>query len=201
MRSDQVHLASYSEGGVVVTKHIEDFRSIMVRQRLLRNAAPFLVLVAFASLPTPLCSQTIKIKIVNGRNGRSIAGTHVNVWLGKERIWAMVIPTNKNGIASLVLTNNEGEVNVPRVDDHGSHVVDNPVVKYDDDIGINVPFVLCQAGTPDYSWLAVRHVPTKQVVRDGIVMPNTCGKATAAVQPGEVVIFARPLTWWEKLKQ
>ena len=56
----------------------------------------------------------------------------------------MVIPTDKDGVASLVLTDKEGEVNVSRVDGYGSHVVINPVVKYDDDLEINAPYVLCQ---------------------------------------------------------
>jgi hypothetical protein len=41
----------------------------------------------------------------------------------------------------------------------------------------------------------------KQVVQQGIVTANTCGKATASPKPGEVTIFVRPLTWWEQLKQ
>jgi hypothetical protein len=56
-------------------------------------------------------AQSIQIKLVNGRNGRPLAGTHVNVWVGKERKWAIVIPTDKDGVASLVLTDKEGEVN------------------------------------------------------------------------------------------
>jgi hypothetical protein len=145
-------------------------------------------------------AQRIRIKLVNGRSGRPMAGTHVNVWVGKERKSAMVIPTDKDGVASLVLTDKEGEVNVPRVDGDGSHVVLNPVVKYDDDLGINAPYVLCQPGTPGYSWLAIRHISTKQVVSRGVVTPNACGKATATQTPGEVVIFVRLLSWWEKLK-
>lgn len=145
-------------------------------------------------------AQSIRIKLVNGRNGRPVAGKHVNVWVGKERKWAMAIPTDKDGVASLVLTDKEGDVNVPRVDGDGSHVVVNPVVKYDDDLRINVPYVLCQPGTPDYSWLAIRHFSTKQVVDQGIVTPNACGKATVIQTPGEVIIFVRPLSWWEEFK-
>lgn len=162
--------------------------------------AVFCLLLIAASLGNGAHAQSIRIKLVNGRNGRPIAGTHVNVWLGKERKRAIVIPTDKDGIASLVLTDKKGEVNVPRVDGDGSHVVINPVVKYDDDLEINAPYVLCQPGTPDYSWLAIRHILTKQVVGQGMVMPNACWKATASQTPGEVVIFVRPLSWWEKFK-
>ncbi len=162
--------------------------------------AVFCLLLIAASLGNGAHAQSIRIKLVNGRNGRPIAGTHVNVWVGKERKWAIVIPTDKDGVASLVVTEKEGEVNVPRVGGDGSHVVIDPVVKYDDDLEINAPYVLCQPGTPDYSWLAIRHILTKQVVGQGIVMPNACGKATASQTPGEVVIFVRPLSWWEKFK-
>jgi hypothetical protein len=61
--------------------------------------------------------------------------------------------------------------------------------------------VLYQPQTPDYSWLDIREISTKQLMREGIVMPNTCGKATASPQPGELVIFVRPLSWWEKIKE
>ena len=159
--------------------------------------ALFCLLLIAASLGKGAHAQSIRIKVVNGRNGRPMAGTHVNVWVGKERKWAMVIPTDKDGVASLVLTDKEGEVNVPRVDGDGSHVVVNPVVKYDDDLGINAPYVLCQPGTP-YSWLAIRHISTKQVVGQGIVTPNACGKATVSQTPGEIVVFVRPLSWREK---
>ena len=162
--------------------------------------ALFCLLLIAASFGKGAHAQSIRIKLVNGRNGRPMAGTHVNVWVGKERKWAMVIPTDKDGVASLVLTDKEGEVNVPRVDGDGSHVVVNPVVKYDDDLGINAPYVLCQPGTPDYSWLAIRHISTKQVVGQGVVTPNACGMATASQTPGEITVFVRPLSWWEKFK-
>ncbi len=165
-----------------------------------REAVLCLLLLATSSLCKGAHAQSIRIKVVNGRNGRPIAHTHVNVWVGKERKSAIVIPTDKDGVASLALTDKEGEVNVPPEDGFGSHIATNPIVKYGDDLGINAPYVLCQPGTPDYSWLAIRHIPTNQVVVQGIVTPNVCGKATAPQIPGEIVIFVRPLSWWEKFK-
>ncbi|HTW32064.1 MAG TPA: hypothetical protein VMD76_10310 [Candidatus Sulfotelmatobacter sp.] len=148
-----------------------------------------------------LSAQTICIKLVDGRNGRPKAGSHVNVWVGKERKSAIVIPTDKDGVASLALTEVEDEVNVPRVEGYESRVLTNPVVKSDDDLQIKVPFVLCQPGGPDYSWLAVRHFSTKRVLKEGIATANTCGKATASPEPGDLIIFVRPLSWWEKLNE
>jgi len=73
-----------------------------------------------------------------------MASAHVNVGVGKETKHAIVIPTDKDGIARLSLTNNDGVV-----DSHylceacGNFVAINPVLKYGDSLGINVPFVLC----------------------------------------------------------
>lgn len=38
------------------------------------------------------------------------------------------------------------------------------------------------------------------VLQHGVVTANYCGNTTASPQPGEIIIFVRPLTWWEKLK-
>lgn len=79
--------------------------------------------------------------------------------------------------------------------------VTNPVVKYGDAISIRAGYVLCQPHTPDYSWLVMTDFSTKEILQHGIVGANTCGKATASSKPRELIIFVRPLTWWEKLKQ
>jgi hypothetical protein len=42
---------------------------------------------------------------------------------------------------------------------------------------------------------------TEEILQHGVATANTCGKATASPKPGEVILFVRPLTWWEKLKQ
>jgi hypothetical protein len=58
---------------------------------------------------------TIKIKLVNGRNGQPMAASHVNVWVGTERKEAIVIPTDGNGAALLQLTVNTAEINIPNL--------------------------------------------------------------------------------------
>jgi hypothetical protein len=77
----------------------------------------------------------------------------------------------------------------------------DPVVKYGDTIGVRPGYVLCQSRTSGYSWLAMDDFPTQKVLEQGIVTTNTCGKATAPPKPGEIIIFVRPLTFWERLKQ
>lgn len=150
-----------------------------------------------------LSAQTIEIKLVDGRSGRPMVGasSHVNVWVGTERKEAIAIPTDGKGIARLQLTLNASEVNIPNTPNSGSIVVDHPTVKYDESFQINVPYVSCAQGRSNYSWLGLENFSTKEILHHGYVSPNTCGKVAMSPQPGQVVLFVRPLTWWEKLKQ
>jgi len=169
---------------------------------LLFRGLSVIFMVLFAGLlGTGLRAQTISIKLVNGRNGHPMAHGCVNV--GIDHIHHMLaIPTDKDGVALLHLTDIDAEVNTQsRWQGCGDFGVIKPVVKYSDTIGINAGYVLCQPHTPDYSWLVTMTVSTKKVIQSGFVTPNTCGKATALPKPGELILFVRPLTWWEKLKQ
>jgi hypothetical protein len=150
-----------------------------------------------------LSAQTLEIRLVDGRSGRPMLGasSHVNVWVGKERKEAIVIPTHENGVARIQLTLNPSEVNIPSSKNDGSIVVEHPVVKYDESFRVNVPYVLCGSQRSNYSWLTLGNFSTKEILQHGYASPNTCGKVTVSPQPGQVVLFVRPLTWWETLKQ
>lgn len=162
----------------------------------------FLVLCVIGSSGALLYAQTIKIKLVNGRNGNPLARTCVNIWVGNEQKKAMAIPTDENGVARVRLTDKDSEVDAGRRwRECGDFGVIDPVVKYSSSVRANAGYVLCQPHAPDYSWLALTTFSTEQLIQYGIVTPNSCGKATASLKPGEAIIFVRPLNWWEKLKQ
>jgi len=74
-------------------------------------------------------------------------------------------------------------------------------VKYDEFFRVNAPYVLCGPGGGSYSWLELKNFTTKEVLDHGYASANTCGKATVSPQPGQVVLFVRLLTFWEKMKQ
>jgi hypothetical protein len=166
------------------------------------SSVVLLLLLLLGASETGFTSQAIKIRLVNGKNGSAMAGTCVNVWVGHERKAAMAIPTDKDGVAWLYLTDKAAEINTQNQwRNCGDFGVINPVVKYEDALRINAGYVLCQQHGPDYSWLRIEEFSTQQVLRQGIATLNTCGKATASPAPGEVIIFVRPFHWWEKLKQ
>jgi len=158
------------------------------------------VLLVFTSCPV-LFAQNIQIKLLNGRSGRPIADACVNVWVGNGRKAAMGIPTDKYGFAALRLTDNADATQIQDGGMCGAMGVIDPVAKYGDTIRVHVGYVSCASRKTDFSWLAITGFPTKDLIERGIVTPNNCGKASASQRPGELTIFVRPLTFWEKLKQ
>jgi hypothetical protein len=171
---------------------------------LLFGIVKFLMSLFLILYGAPLSAQKLEITLVDGRNGRPMVGasSYVNVWVGTERKEAIAIPTDRNGVARLQLTLNTGEINIPNSsEDRGSIVVDHPVVNYNESLRINAPYVLCGSGGSNRSWLRSENFSTKEILQHGYISPNTCGKATVSPQPGQVILFVRPLTWWEKLKQ
>jgi hypothetical protein len=167
-----------------------------------KRVAVLLLLLITASWSKGVQAQSIQIKLVNGRNGRPMAHTCVNVGVDQLHVGHMLaVPTDEHGVARFRFTYYDPEVNTQnRWQGCGDFGVINPVVKYSDHIGINVGYVLCETRTQDYSWLAIRTFSTAEVLQHGIVTANACGKATASPEPGDVIIFVRPLTWWEKFK-
>lgn len=181
-------------------------RRAKIMQRFLRRFASLAAALPIVLVAGPcglkLHAQTIQIRLLNGKTGRPLVGKCVNVWVGSTQKWAVALPTDKGGVASLTLTRKDSEVDTQHQwKGCGPPGVANPVFRYESTIRINAGFVVCQPHKPDYSWLATMTFSTQRVLKSGIVSPNRCGKATAAPEPGEVILFVRPLTWWEKLKQ
>lgn len=166
-----------------------------------------LVLLTLCRLGTILHAQTLEIKLVNGRNGHPIGSTCLYVWVG-DRSNPNAGPlldteTDKDGFAVLTLADGHaGEIKNPTQQlVCGLPGVVKPTVKYGDTIRVRAGYVLCQPHAPDYSWLAATDFSTKEVLQHGIVTGNNCGKAVASLKPGQLIMFVRPLSWWEKMKQ
>lgn len=175
--------------------------------RLFRRSLLGLFLVFLSGVSgTALPAQTISIKLVDGRNGRSMADKCINVWVGdraapKSRP-LLQTQTDKNGVADLRLTGHGAEINNQNQQlACGLRGVIHPAAKYGDTITIRSDYMLCQARLPDGSWQALEGFSTKDALQSGIATANTCGKAKASPAPGEIVLFVRPLSWWEKLKE
>lgn len=152
--------------------------------------ALFFAMLAFGLL-SRVNAQTVKIKLVNGRDGQPMANKWVDLGIG-HIVHMLTIPTDKDGVASFRLTNEDANVDTSSA---------KPVVKYSESFRVHAPFALCQPRGSDYSWLAVMKFATEEVLEHGVVKANTCSRMTATPVPGEVIIFVRPLSFWEKLKE
>ncbi len=126
---------------------------------------------------TILHAQDIRIRVLDGRNGHRVTNERLNVWIGPERGEALLLPTNKDGVAELHLDNKHGE----SIEVESNLYVDCRPYRKD-------------APRPSYS--------VQEVLQSGVVTQNACGKGKieASPKPGELIFFVRPLHWWEGMK-
>lgn len=75
--------------------------------------ALFLLLFASPAGANPH-AQAVRVQLIDGRSGHPIAGTCVNVWIGEKQKAAMSIPTDKEGVASLRLTDEDTQIDTQR---------------------------------------------------------------------------------------
>jgi hypothetical protein len=154
----------------------------------------FLVAVLFVPAVN---AQDIRIKVLDGRNGRVIREECVNVWVG-HTIGALLVPTDNDGVALLHLTDNDAKISIQQSRSAcGGYGVVGPVVKYADTIEVSSGYYFdCrpfQKNAPRSTYLV------KEVQQSGILTNNTCGKFKTEPEPGEITLFVRPLHWWERL--
>lgn len=166
-------------------------------------ARGFFALSLFASCAT---AQTIQIKLVDGKTGRPVASGCVGAWMkdASDKM-SLFVPVDEAGTARLRLTQKESEVDIsynPKLGCGGTGAL-NPVLKYDETLttystGYH-PSCAFPEDMPRARWKGL-DFPTRDVLAHGVVSANTCGKATASPQPGEVILFVRPRNFWEKVQ-
>jgi hypothetical protein len=123
--------------------------------------------------------RTIKLKALDGRNGKPITNTHLLVFAGgtveelRQHSQNFDLFTDQNGDAELVLTSDS--LRFVRVWVEG--------------------MTLCQS-RPNAVSLNV-----EQALAKGLLAPNECGNLRASNAPGQLFVFARPATLREKIER
>lgn len=177
--------------------------------------APFcktLFVAAIAgSLVPALNAQEIRIKVVNGRNGKPITNECLNVWIGAMLGQGLLAPTNNEGVIMLYLENGEVTADAAsvRACNGNAFVGPNPVPKGADSIFVTGGnYVDCQEwakvvpGGPLKDALnRAPSYPIKKILKSGVSASNKCGKVRKEAKPGELIIFERPTTFWERLHE
>jgi hypothetical protein len=164
-------------------------------RELLRMHATYVVITVLLGFH----GHDIRIKVLNGRNGRPIVHECVNVWVGPAHGAAVVVPTDNDGIALIHLAaiGVDGSPGSRVSACNGMGAID-PIFTYSDTIRITSGYSMpCQAHPPDSPWLTFS---VNKVLQSGDATANHCGKTEASPKAGELIFFVRPLHWWEALR-
>jgi hypothetical protein len=123
--------------------------------------------------------RTIKIAVLDGRNGEPIKETHLLVFAGdtveelRRHSRHFDLHTNESGNAELVLTSDSYKFVQVWVDG----------------------MILCQSQPNAVS------LDLGQVLAIGLLAPNECGKLHTSRAPGQLLVFARFATLREKMER
>jgi hypothetical protein len=137
------------------------------------TARALLSILACLVITVEASAEIIRIRVLDGRDGRPIRDERVQVWLASSPK-VLSISTDKNGIGQF----DAGEDSSFEIESN-IYLDCRPFRK-------GVP-------RPSYSVVAV--------LKDGLVTPNTCGHVKTEPTLGEIVFYVRPLHWWEGIKR
>jgi hypothetical protein len=175
-------------------------------------AQGFLVwmLIVFAQV---LHAQEIHIRVLNGRNGKPITNECLNVFLGSWHGGDLVAPTDRDGVVVLHFENNQATAEAASPHDCNETAVLGPkaVPKGMDAITVSGDlYVACQEhgkiipgepATPNLLKEVMPSYPIKKILESGVSTANTCGKFRTVAKPGELIFFARPRTFSERMRE
>ena len=183
------------------------------------------VLFLFVTCTAALSAQTFQIVLINGKTGKPIKDRYsdpIGLKIGDARAYPFYFPTDKNGIVTVRLTDNESEVNVPecrgmkadeeklmahwnKADDKAFRkkypyvpcevvYAKDPVVLYGDSIQVSTQTEYVPCWPSAFLFGSVTNFSTKDVLEHGVTTTNTCSSATLSANPGQLILFVRPAT-------
>jgi len=150
-------------------------------------------------------AEEIHIRTLNANNGRPISNECLNVWSGTARGAHLVAQTDKQGTAVLEVTKDEISTK------NGCPGWPTQASRPSGTGGLTLSgdhYLACQeygkitrGEAPVNSLTTMPAYPIAKILESGISAGNTCGKFRAEAKPGELILFMRPLHWWERMKR
>jgi hypothetical protein len=165
------------------------------RLQVVALGATMLSCILFAIFPIALLAQTatIRVRVLDGRTGKDLPGMNLRfVDYHTDRDGSTHADLNGR---MTVDTSADGDSYIASPDAHGVLVFGG--------MGNSGDWTPCtrqklyDSDTRTYGTELL--YPVSTIVASGLVAKNNCSKRTAAAKLGELVIFIRPTTWWEKL--
>ena len=154
-----------------------------------------LLCVLFAVAPIGLLAQTatIHIRVLDGSSGKNLSGMNLEF---------LDYHTDRDGgthadlnARMIVKTSADGDSYIANPDAHGV-LVFNLLGNVNADWTPCARQKLYESRTRTYGNEHLYSVST--IVASGLVARNDCSGRTASAKPGELVIFIRPVTLWER---
>lgn len=178
----------------------------------------FLVMRAFCfsilgGLTSSVLAQDVRIVVLNSRNLGPVANECLNISLGKWHGGDLIVPTDRAGVVTLHIDGNMASVETGSSTACNGTAVGGPRPFAEGQLNISIEpdyYVSCQEyGRPTHGEPLTRDtlpnmIPSYPIhtIRDsGIFAGNSCSGLRAKAKPGELVLFVRPMHWWEKAKQ
>jgi hypothetical protein len=157
----------------------------------LRTAILRCILFAFAPIGLVAQTATIHVRVIDGRTGKNLSGMNLSfVDYRSDRDGSTAADLNGR---TTVKTSVDGDSYIANPDVHGV-LVFNWLGG-----GLWTPCTRQKLYDSDTRTYGSEHLyPVSTIVASGLVATNNCSKRTAAAKPGELIIFIRPATWWEK---
>jgi hypothetical protein len=121
-----------------------------------------------------LGAESIRIHVVDGRNGKTITKEHVQVWINGKSGNALSLVPGSDGIAGLDAPAGS------RIEVEANYYIDCRPFHRD-------------APRPTYS--------VDEIKNEGVAAQNACGKLDSEAKPGELLFFVRPIHFWEGMKR
>ncbi len=151
------------------------------------------ILFAVASVGLLAQTATIHVRVVDGGTGKNLSGMNLG-FVDYHTDPDGSTRADLNG-RMIVKTSADGDSYIANPDAHGI-LVFNVLGNRN---GIWAPCTRQKLYDRDTRTYGNEHLyPVSTIVASGFVARNDCSKRTATAGPGELVIFVRPVTWWEK---
>ena len=162
------------------------------RSRTLRGTILWCVLCVVSQIVLVGQVAPIHVRVLDGRTGENLSGMSLS-FVDYSRDRDGTTHADLNG-RTVVTTSRDGESYIAEPDAHGVLVFGG--------LGNGGDWIPCSrqklydSATQTYGTEHLYSVST--VVLSGLVAKNSCSKKTVTAQPGELVIFLRHSTWWER---
>jgi hypothetical protein len=163
------------------------------RAQIVALKAAILSCVLFAVAPIGLVAQTatIHVRVIDGRTGKNLSGMNLaflDYHIGSDGNTHADLNGRMTGKTSA-----ESDSYIANPDPRGVLVFNGL------GSGLWIPCTGQKFYDTETRTYGSEHLyPVSTIVASGLVAKNNCSKRTATAKPGELIIFIRPATWWEK---